>query len=129
MTKFKKNYRKCPALAPVTHLDRVGQRERHGEGKPLGDGHNEDGHADDDKLDVEVDVVHVPGGALEINFGWTWLLFILQGCKWAVGLQPSKQVDFFGTRTWGLSIQSYRGGFVKITWVGISTYTGMKTSF
>ncbi len=37
--------------------DRVGQSYRHGEGETLGDGDDQDGHADDEVLDELVQVV------------------------------------------------------------------------
>lgn len=42
------------------YLDGVGQRQSDGERKALRDGHNEHRDADDDELDVEVDVVRAP---------------------------------------------------------------------
>ena len=49
------------------YLDRVGQGESDGEWKTFGHGDDEDGHADDDELDVVGEIVGLPGSVLQLG--------------------------------------------------------------
>ena len=49
-----------PIQMNITYSHRVSKSERDGEWKPLGDRHDQNGHADDKELDKLLNIFHLP---------------------------------------------------------------------
>jgi hypothetical protein len=51
-------------------LDRVRERDRHGQGQTFGHGHNQDSHSDDEEGNELIPVLAHPGLVIDTKFLW-----------------------------------------------------------